>query len=98
MANEFNDKVWILDTASTTEVLKGVFGKHQIVKVHWKPSASGETLTIQDKDGNTRLTDVSLAATAAGNIEWDFPPDSPPEVFGFVLHTLGGGTVYVYFK
>lgn len=95
MANTFQDRHWILDTASTSAVLLGCFEKLYISKVTWKPGASGQTMTIKDAAANIRLTDTSLAAAPAGNMEWDFSP--PLEVAGVVMHTLGGGTVDVYF-
>jgi len=96
MANTFNDKVWILDTASTSAVLLGVFHKLYISKVVWKPGAAGQTMTIKDAAAHIRQTDVSLAASPAGDIERDYSP--PLEVEGFIMHTLGGGTAYVYFQ
>jgi len=94
MANAFKDKLWILDTASTTAVLQNVFDKLYVQKLIWQPGAGGQTLTIKDYEANVRLSCTSLAASPAGDIEFDFP--KPLEVKGFILHTMTGGTLYVH--
>ena len=96
MANTFNDKVWILDTASTTAVLLNLNHKLYVKRLFWKPAAAGQTLTIKDMAAHVRYTTTSLAATPAGDINEDFSGNFL-EVEGFILHTMTGGTLYVYF-
>ena len=94
MANEFNDGQWILDTASVTAVLLGKMDILRVRRIEWHPGANAESMIIKDRNGKIRATKVSIAASPAGDEIIDYTAH-PLEVEGFVLHTLGGGTVYV---
>ena len=89
------DGIWILDTASATALLLGITYNIKIKRMEWFPSANAQTLTIKDRNGNERVTRTSIAASPAGDEIMDYASD-PLEINGFVLHTMGGGTLYVY--
>ena len=95
MANAFQDSVWILDTANTTALLHVGPNPIRIKKLKWLPNAASDTLVIKDKDGEVKISETALAGTPAGDIEIDFIAD-PLYMQGFCLHTMGGGTLYVY--
>jgi len=96
MANLFQDGLWILDTADTAELLNGITYPLYINRIEWQPGANGEGLVIKDQAGKVRLNKTSIAASPAGDEFWNYG-SKPLEVDGFVLHTMGGGTLYVYF-
>lgn len=94
MANTFGSNVWTLDTAGaiwsyTTQ------GPIKIKKIIWRPSAASETLVLDETDGGEILTTTSLAATPAGDQEFDFGEGKWFD--GLTVTTLtAGGYLYVY--
>ena len=76
-------------------LLLGKTDNLRIRRIEWHPAANADVLTIKDRNGNIRLTKVSIAATPAGDEVFDYT-SHPLETEGFVLHTLtAGGIVYV---
>ena len=94
MANVFNAKNWVLDTAHTTAFLKGVDGLVEVKRLEWQPAACGNTLVIKDRHGATRVSKTAIEASPAGDVVWEFGKHLF-ELEGFVLHTMTGGTLYV---
>jgi hypothetical protein len=94
MANAFGSHVWTLDTVGaiwsyTTQ------GAIKIRKFIWNPSASGQSLAIDETDAGELWTSTSLAAAPAGSQELDFGEGKWFD--GLTLTTLtAGGTLYVY--
>lgn len=96
MANAFNNGRWVLDTANTSKLLLGIQHGLRIKQIKWEPNAAADTLVIKDRFGETKITETALAASPAGDIIPEVSKNM--KIYGFVLHTLGGGTVYVDFK
>ena len=98
MANVFQDKNWILDTASTTALLLGITHMISIARLRWKPNADGNTLIIKDMDGKVKFSDEATGKWPDEDPgrEHDFKFIDPPlRMKGFILHTMGGGTLEV---
>ena len=99
MSNKFYDKHWILDSPSTTAPLLGITHMISISQIRWKPAADANTLVIKDLDGNEILSDEGTGTwpDADPGREHNHKFSDPPlRMKGFILHTLGGGTVDVY--
>jgi|GEM_PF-1857787 len=96
MANDITGRVWVLDTASTSV---NVFDLPvNIVSMAWHPNAVDNDLVVQDGRGKPiwtiRATIAAPNHESVGIEKWD---NSEPRMpfFGFRLHTMDGGTLYV---
>lgn len=93
MANAVGSNPWILDTAATLVAagLKRVYPK----KLVWtgEAIADGDALLVKDGDAVV-VFDWHALADDTG-IVFDFPEGYSMD--GFVLTTIGHGTLYVYF-
>jgi len=95
MTNAFQDGVWILDTADTDKCLHVGEQPVRVSKLYWQPSAADDDLVIKDGDNEIKVIKRAIAASPAGDITMDFSA-RPLWLKGFKLHTLDGGTLYVY--
>lgn len=94
MGNTFNKRNWILDTADTAELLLGITYPIRITRIEWHPGAASQSLVIKDRHAEVKNSKTSLAVSPAGDEVFDYT--SNPRIYdGFVLHTMGGGTLYV---
>ena len=89
MANLLHDNPWTLDTPGAA-VLWSTYAK--LRHIEWAGFAAGNTVVLQDKNGNeiwkaVAPATVSESEVRSGNIGW---------VNGLILNTLGGGTLKVY--
>jgi len=95
MSNVLTGNPLVLDTASTSSVVmtRTIF----VEAIVWDQGASGantDQAIIKDKFGNTKWSQTILT----GNLvpaSVSFPKPVPFE--GIIMHTLGHGTVYVYY-
>ena len=94
MANDVTGNPVILDTASTTAVVISNFFK--IKAIVWDQGASGantDACVIKDKHGAIKYSQTILT----GNLVPQSIEFAPPlDCDGLIMHTLGHGTVYVY--
>lgn len=91
MANNVSGDPLILDTANTTTVVdpRGLI----ITKVRWVgATTAAHHATIKNADG---ATIIDMVATGANYTE-----ESTEKMYckGLIMHTLGSGIVYVYYK
>lgn len=91
MANAYGPREWVLDTTGTisTEAIR-------VKKMEWVANAAGDDLLVSNSAGD-KIWEVTnaLASGLAGKESIDYG-DSGHQVEGFVLTTLGGGTLYVW--
>ena len=88
MANEFAKSPWILDTAAvirTDPVL--------IKRMEYHPAATGNTVTIEDADGDISWTRTAVYDASSDGVQvWD-----QEAIFdGFELAVISAGTLYVW--
>ena len=98
MGNTTTQSPWILDTASTTTYILAAGNRIQVNKMIWYPNAANNDIIIKDGNGNEKWN-VRATADSANKESYGAEHFTGPEEFdGFQLHTLDGGSVYVYFE
>ena len=92
MANDLTKNPWVLDTTAATSIWDGPV---HINQMRWVPAAAGDDLLVTDKLTNTiwTVTDA-LTGGVPGTMTLDLRGQPPYQ--GFILATMGGGTLYVY--
>jgi hypothetical protein len=97
MANAFQDKHWILDSADTTALLLGITGWINISRIRWKANADGNTVILKDLAANEKFSAEAGAKYPDGSMEeaHDYRFNPPLRMQGCILHTLGGGTLHI---
>lgn len=90
MGNAFGPREWKLDTTGTISI-----DKIRVRHMEWIPNAAGDDLLVSNSAGDViwEVTNA-LAAALAGKEQTDWK--KPHDIEGFVLTTLGGGTLYVW--
>lgn len=94
MANNFNDRTWILDTAGATSQYNG---QVYVGRLSWHPTASGQNLIIEDGKKHVQWQITSIAAgndASVGIEDWPNPEHKIPWD-GFYIATMDGGVLYV---
>lgn len=91
MGNAYGPREWKLDTTGTITV-----DKVRVRKMEYIPNAANDDLLVSNSAGDViwEVTNV-LAGGLAGAERIDYG-DKGHEVEGFVLTTIGGGTLYVW--
>ena len=92
MANDLTKNPWVLDTASSTSIWDGPV---YINKIDWVPAAANDDLVITDKNGGPIWSVTNALTGGRAGLESQDLRGNPPYQ-GFIISTLGGGTVYVY--
>ena len=93
MPNAYGPREWVLDTIGTITV-----DKVRVGRMEWIPNAADDDLLVSNSAGDKiwEVTDA-LAGGRAGLEVFDGGVDGH-DIEGFVLTTLGGGTLYVWLK
>jgi hypothetical protein len=93
LANEFNDKVWLIDTAATLTT-----DKVCIRKIRWVPAALNDDIEITNTAGNVlySITNIEGGGEAYAK-ELDFG-DAGFDSLGVIVTTLVGGVITFYLK
>jgi len=95
MANAFRHHVWIIDTASATNLVNAAEGLIAFDSVRWVVQAAGvatDRAEIADGDGNV----IWEAVNEGGTAQFEVESFSPVMVRGLRVPTLDRGKLYLY--
>lgn len=90
MANTFDGRVWIIDTAAATVLWPG---RIKVKAVEWRnPVNINDTAVIQEKDGDEFM---NLRCEVAGQSQYFLVENW---MDGLIVPTLATGKLYVYIQ
>ena len=91
MVNAYGPREWVIDSTGSVTV-----DKVRVQRMEWIPNAAADDLLVSNTAGD-KIWEVTNAIAGAipGKEEIEFGSRGK-DVEGFVVTTLGGGTLYVH--
>ncbi len=93
MVNAYGPREWVLDSTGivTTD-------KVRVSRMEWVPNAADDDLLVSNSAGDKIWEVTNAIAGALPGLEKFDGGANGHDIEGFVVTTLGGGTLYVWLK